>query len=288
MEFLKPTVFALKLSGKRNGIWKFKSKMRDTTSLAERIWWVNKNTMIRTSVNDQSSCHVATPPPGITVFAPLTTKSHMNRVIHELNGLFKKERASPSLMGFHMSRARDVYILFYPEDSQDKSPPASEVIETLSGLTPCTVSLLKLFRQSISDLLNISLEVFNEKSTFGIIRYDKNAGIQTHIDNITRLGGSTGPVFTMSLGGSGVKLFDMFPVIQHWKTPVRILIPEGGVVLMDGAARLEWSHGVPDKDPTVRYTIIAQFKQISDIQVGYSKTFDFPIFSSVLPAADDD
>lgn len=267
MKPIEPKVNELILSDKRKNQWKFDSRpppSGNRASLAERIWWVNKHTMIHTSVKDPCSSDAAPLPPGITVFAPLVTRAQMRAAIQELRALFKRERAAPTLTGFHMSKQkRDSYILFYPEDSAERSPPASAVIEALSELTPHAAVLLSSYCDSVRELLALPPDRFDQKSTIGIIQYDRNAGIPTHIDNVTRLGGSAGPVFTLSLGGGGVKLMDMFPVIEpHHHRPVRIQIPRGGVVLMDGVARLQWSHGIPHHDPTERFTVILQFEEL--------------------------
>lgn len=310
MRRIDPKVYALKISGNRKDSWKFKSRMmrrdlRKNNNIAEYIWWVNTKTRIQTLVHDHlffcsgaggdcnnndnndspyddASEHPSSlpPPPGISVFAPLIPESERISVIDEVQCLFESERVSPSLMGFHMTRDEGVYILFYPKNSQENCPSANDVIKTLSGLTPNTSLLLELFCESITFLLKISRKTFDENSTIGIIKYDSGAGLHTHIDNVTRLGGSVGPVFTMSLGGGRLKYLDMFPVIEHWKDPVRIAVPEGAVILMDGISRLEWSHGVPSCDPTERYTIIVQLKQISTVKQSYSKIFKTSIFCS--------
>lgn len=111
--------------------------------------------------------------------------------------------------------------------------------------------------------------------------------MQTHIDNVIRLDGSVGPVFTMSLGGGcGVKHMDMFPVVFHERhLPMRISTPVGSIILMDGEARLEWSHGIPGGYPAERWTIMLKLRQVATKTVGYSDLLDVPIRASPLTLA---
>ena len=150
-----------------------------------------------------------------------------------------------------------------------RAPPVAELVDTLC--------------KSVQKLLSITSEVLETESNLGIIKYNPGAGFQTHIDNVVRSGGSAGPVFTLSLGGDGEKFMDMFPVIEHaeW-SPVRISTPIGSVIMMDGISRMEWSHGIPEGDPTERWTIMLKFRQISTNKVKFSKILHMPIFESQL------
>jgi hypothetical protein len=75
----------------------------------------------------------------------------------------------------------------------------------------------------------------------------------------------------------------MFPVVEHEKyTPVRIFTPIGSIILMDGISRLEWSHGIPEGDPTERWTIMLKFRQISRHIVKFSELLKTNIFESKI------
>ena len=113
-------------------------------------------------------------------------------------------------------------------------------------------------------------------------RYDPNAGIQSHIDNLVRLEGTAGPVFSMSLGSGDLKYIDFMPVIHHWNHPLRIATPIGSIILMDGVSRMEWTHAIPEDDPSERFSIMLKFSRITENVVKYSTGLHTEIYESPL------
>ena len=267
-----------------NPRWKFMKKMKRefANNLAGRIWWVNTNTKIKTHVDDKCTVPAAKPP-GLRVWA-LEGQQDLQPVVDELQFFFDEERAQPTLPFYNMAPYNKLYILFTDKDPEMEQMTLSKALRVLRFRTPKVYELTMTMCLSIQALLQVSWDVLEENSNLGIIRYHPGAGFQTHIDNIVRSSGSVGPVFTMSLGeNTGTKYFDMFPVVEHEKhTPVRISTPMGSIILMDGISRLEWSHGIPEGDPTERWTIMLKFKQISRHTVKFSELLKTKIFESPI------
>ncbi len=78
---------------------------------------------------------------------------------------------------------------------------------------------------------------------------------------------------------------DMLPVIRHdrpFLCPIRFATPIGSVILTDGESRLEWSHALPEGEPTERWTFMLKFRHIADNIVGYSELLDSPPYACKL------
>jgi hypothetical protein len=264
--------------------WKFTKKMKRefVDNLAGRIWWINTNTKVKTHVDDK--CTVHTPKPsGIRVWA-LGGHQDLQPVIDELKSFFDEERVHPTLPFYNMEPYNKLYIMFTDKNPELEQMSLIKVLRVLRFRAPKVHELAMTMCLSIQAFLQVSWDVLEENSNLGIIRYYPGAGFQTHIDNIVRSNGSVGPVFTLSLGeNTTIKYFDMFPVVEHEKfTPVRICTPIGSIILMDGVSRLEWSHGIPEGDPTERWTIMLKFRQISRHIVKFSELLKTNIFESKI------
>lgn len=285
MQLITPVVHELHLSHpERMNKWKFKKAMKHefANNPMGRIWWVNTNTKIKTSIHDMTSHTDDGAPPGLKVFAPLASSSELKKVVLDLQNFFQEEVSKPTVPFYDMCPYNRFRCLFDSTDAADTPMKPSAVIEVLQKRAPMAAALAVKFSKSIMNLLQISQERFDNNAFITVIKYSPGAGIQTHIDNLGRLGGTEGPVFTMSLGGSSHKIFDMFPVIEHWRTPKRITTPTGSIICVDGVSRIEWSHGIPEDDPTVRWTIMIKFRQISTKIAKYSDVLDMNIYESAI------
>jgi hypothetical protein len=278
---VKEIVFA---DSVRQHAWKFTKAMKKefANNPAGRLWWVNTNTKIKTSVNDKCVESGLGLPPGMRVFAPIVGPKDLRGVIRELTRLYGEEARHRTLPHYCMAPYNDFNILFTSKNPEDRQMSFAEALDVLRERTHGTAMLVTAYAESIRNLLNISQETFEKDANLGIIRYSPGAGFQTHIDNIVRSNREEGPVFTMSLGGSGLKCVDMFPVIDHWDAPRRICTPVGSIILMDGVSRLQWSHGIPEGDPTERWTIMIKFRQITDNVAKYCDVLNMKVYESPL------
>ena len=284
MDCMQPMVRELVLDQKRHKAWKFTKKMR--RDFADhppgRIWWVNTNTKVKTSVHDTCIETSQPAPPGLYVFAPLATPETLSKVIEEFQQLYQKERLHHTIPDYNMAPYQNIHVLFTGQDPEDVQMTYREVLEVLERRTPVAAAVIKVLSQEVRNKIGISQECLETHSNLGIIKYSPNSGFVSHIDNLVRSGGTAGPVFTMSLGNStdGCKHMDMFPVFEHWKSPLRISTPVGSVIMMDGVSRLEWSHGIPSGDNSERWTIMLKFKQISDVKVKFSRILNMSVMAS--------
>lgn len=281
---LIPHVYELKLDSERNSAWKFtknmKSEFKDNP--AGRLWWVNTNTKVRTYLNDKC-IHTSDPlPPGLHVFPPLASPETLDQVIVEFQHLYHEERENHTLPDYNMIPYNNIHVLFTSKNPDDRQMTYLETMDILQARTPTAAGLIRNMSELAQQVMGITQRDVEERSNIGLIQYFPHGGFISHIDNILRAGGTAGPVFTMSLGGNNGKPMDMFPVIEHWKKPLRVCTPVGSVILLDGASRLEWSHGIPEGDPSERWTIMLKFAQVTERQVGFSKTLRMPVFASQL------
>ena len=138
--------------------------------------------------------------------------------------------------------------------------------------------------RSITEQQRVELEeIINNQGTLYLLKYEPGAGIWMHIDNLLR---SDATVFTIGLGRRVI--YDMTRVIGRQKgTPVTLLRsskPEGTRMVMDGASRYEWAHGVPyggKKRNGTKYTIILRVfhhKRLSRF-VRKCKTLDVDMYT---------
>ena len=130
------------------------------------------------------------------------------------------------------------------------------------------------------------------KSSMSIVRYNgkDEQGIRPHIDNFNvsqsdmdsgAFRHKLGPLVTIALmpttRGSKKKL-DFMPVVKERASCVRVEVQQGDILIMDGEARLEYAHSVPN-ETTERYSLCFKFPQDGIEQHYYGE------FSDVLQTA---
>lgn len=76
----------------------------------------------------------------------------------------------------------------------------------------------------------------------------------------------------------------MTPVLtdENQSKPLRFVISQGSVVIMDGPSRMEWSHGLPYNVPfkKTKYTLMFKCDKFSQQNIIYNKKLDTQIISS--------
>lgn len=265
--------------------WMFREKMKhglDDTEAA-RIWWVNHHIRMTSSVHDPCEPSSAKMPPGMHVFASLTTRDELDRAEQELEQLFSEEEAQQTIPVYDCVKDSELKILFAGNDPHCHQMSYQEAVLVLDKRIPFTAEIIRRHMRFIQKLMAIDQHTVDTRAYLTIARYAPESGLNIHVDNVVRTGQSAGPVYTVSLGKHDTKVMDMFPSIepdQH--KPFRVVTPMGSIIMLDGVSRLEWSHGIPKDDPTTRWTIMIKFKQVSDRCVKYCKLLDMPIYESVL------
>jgi alkylated DNA repair dioxygenase AlkB len=144
--------------------------------------------------------------------------------------------------------------------------------------------VMELYAQGVRHALNATQNQLDECS-MSIIRYDKKCGIRQHIDNIAgSLNFEVGPLVSIAVG-EGEKYLDMLPTISNNRRlqPVRITVDQGDVIVMDGPARLEWSHSVPHGHDKVMYSLLLKFRTLNQIPAYKNWYLDEMMYYSIEP-----
>ena len=120
-------------------------------------------------------------------------------------------------------------------------------------------------------------EEFKYRTQIVLLRYNPSYGIKLHIDNIARA--NSGPIATVSLGPPTVT-YDLTPTLSAVGVPIRLVMGEGDIVVMDGKSRLEWAHALPFNNHYYKYTVIFKFDAFENNQeqVGYQQVLERPIY----------
>lgn len=109
-------------------------------------------------------------------------------------------------------------------------------------------------------------------SGFTIIRYEPGTGLDPHIDQYFK---SQGPLFLSSYGPK-YNYYDMIPAnTTKNRYTLRMEIPEGDIVIMEGSSRYEWLHSVPVNSTTsVRYAIVIVCYKYGPLHPFYSEIYN--------------
>lgn len=279
--FIKSNPKLCKLLTSKTRKWKFNlSQVPDeyATTLASRIWYVNKVTRVDSWVSDRTIPYHGLAPHGLYVFEKI---SDIVQATNEVIMLFEQEKYNPTIQCYPAQWNHSIH-LFETVNPDLPQPTYFHVMDILKMRTPALASMAELLASYALQFMHCKKESLIP-ATLSIVKYEPCGGIQSHIDNIPRLGHSVGPVFLLSLGKMKVKLFDLFPCICKSKNahPLRIATDTGDVIVIDSVARMEWSHAVPkggcDQDS---FTLMLKFRQVSSKVVCRSEILKVDIFDS--------
>ena len=138
-----------------------------------------------------------------------------------------------------------------------RSDPRLEVVDDFWAEYMKIIYRHLIGSRTITEQQRVELdEIINDQGTLYLLKYEPGAGIWMHIDNLLR---SDSTVFTVGVGRRVI--YDMTRVWPSGKRPVSLIqqTSPGPMMVIDGAARYEWAHGVPyggKKRNKTKYTII--------------------------------
>jgi hypothetical protein len=241
------------------------------TTLASRIWFVNKDRRVNTSQAKELHAKSVKPPPGLAVFEPITWDGSLNQVIADLNRLFHYHHKNPHAIEF-TTRGPGIKALFTFRNTEDVGPNYHRIWSALHTHQP---HLTRFIQQHIAALVKPEL-----LSTVNIelMQYQPNSAFKSHIDNVVQTNDEPWPVYAIHIGKK-TKRFDLLPVFAKQEPAVRVLVEPGQTVLLDGHARLDYSHSVPSAKE-LAYTIRFHFKHGVHEQVGYNSVLKIPVCMS--------
>lgn len=240
---------------------------------ASRVYYINqtlKRRGCKTSIRDKTTDELCSCPDGVYVLNSLKFDPSVYEIaVEELKRLFRDEDNNPTELATLRSRARGygakchLTILFLGKNPNvlfleimqflfEKYRPLAAFVLSYA------LAYLKLVDGCLDDLFTSSLTFF---------RYNPNIGIRPHIDGVGDFGNTFGPIFTLAMG-SGTKYLDILPTIMpesgRWNPPVRIFTEQFQSILLQGPARVEYTHGVPFDVPKECMTIALKFRAIKN------------------------
>ena len=231
-------------------------------TLASRIWFVNKDRRVNTSeATELRNKAVECPPSGLVVFEPIPWNSSMDEVIADLDRLFRYHDRNPKTIEF-TKRNAGIKALFTFRNTERVGPNYRRVLNALHGHQPC---LFRYIEEHIAAF--VKPELFSTVN-IELMQYQPDSYFDSHIDNVVQTGDEPWPVYAIHIGKK-TKRFDLLPVFHRKNPAIRILVEPGQTVMLDGSARLEYSHSVPSARERA-YTIRFHFQPVAQKIVGYN------------------
>ena len=257
----------------RGNNWKFDLEIPEDfdEDCAARVFYVNqflKRTNFRTFIRDYvDKRNISRVPVGLSVIEPLRTPPDFHsRAARQLKALFEDEDSNPTYLATlrgregndgKMSNSRT--FLFY-----GKNPTVRfmDVVEFLHANYAHLAHFVMIYGLQYMRLVGGSAQDL-EACSLTFIRYRKNSGIAPHIDGVKDFGYSFGPIFTMAMGGDN-KYLDLLPTLAETPEchPVRVCTRQFQTILMQGPARVEYTHGVPFGNIDEHMTMAFKFASI--------------------------
>jgi alkylated DNA repair dioxygenase AlkB len=262
--------------------WKFKATFpEDAVTLAGRLWFVKKTIRFQTKVDDKVDDDAKSEillPEGFSLwYGPdtmLYEKAHV-----EITSLFEEEIKTPSLPTSDQRDTRGLMYLFtYPETGTDKKVVATEAMKVLRERTPHLAKYIDAYLDLFVAVTGKTKRFVESRTQIVLLRYEPSTGIWLHIDNVARY--DQGPIATTSLGPEEV-VYDLTPALAEETDAIRVQFRRSDLAILDGRARMEWAHGIPQGSHKGKFTIMFKCDRLSDTVVGYQNILKTPIYQSI-------
>ena len=249
-----------------NDDWKFDSEIdpKKLQTASERVWFVNSQlekkrcrSYMRDGTKTPAPC-----PHGIDLIESLPVGGLASNAVSDLRRLFRAERRNPTALATLRGRpsgrgTRDLEVLFLGRDSHIYLPESVDFL-FLCGYTSLA-NFIVTHGKALASFLGGDVE--NVRTCLlTIVRYDPLRGLKTHIDGVDAVDQTFGPVVTVPMG-PGAKCFDMFPTLLSGEAePVRLRSFQFQPTIMQGSARMEYSHSFPYDQNAEHMTLIFRFR----------------------------
>jgi hypothetical protein len=168
----------------------------------------------------------------------------------------------------------------------DKSGQAmliQEFREVLRKGYPGLYKMWGVYERELEKLLHLPEAQLEKRGQLMFIRYTSENGLWTHIDNVRRSDG-----FVVSVGVGVPVVFDMAPSLLSREPDVgkkgfvlRTHLDAGDMLILDGEARMEWSHAIPFGRHEEKYTMLFLCNHISPACDHYNKDILERVYTSV-------
>jgi len=254
----------------KNRIWFIKDKIRTNTRHK------NKGKLIKNPVLPQGLC----------VFDSILTESELDEFYDILGKLFQDYRK----LGIKNSTQKERGLTYLFSGNKLAKQYSKETLEFIKNYNiraynivySVILYIMKIFCIDVNDPEKVS--VFLDHLQIIFLRYEKNSGIWLHIDNVARY--DQGPIITMSVGPKKI-YYDFTPTLAYNNPdfqPLRLEIPNGDIVVMDGSARIEWAHALPFNVPydKIKYSILFKCDKFGNVKIGYNNILEMDVISSKI------
>jgi len=189
----------------------------------------------------------------------------------QIKSLFQNQlRSRDREILMYDARPENNVILFYNLENQANSPSFKTVITKLRMETPALAEYILIYCRQFMQLMGIGVDQL-EKANLTLVYYPIHAGLNPHIDSVRPFKGEMGPILTVSMG-SGVKMLDMLPALESEGFAVRTFSKPNQFTIMDGKARVTWSHGLPWGRDIEQWTVAVKFPGL-DVAQKHTKPF---------------
>jgi 16S rRNA G966 N2-methylase RsmD len=260
--------------------YKFSGKLNSHKPLKGRLQHLNKCTAIKTLDSMEVGTDVVDAPQGLGLFQSSIEGRVLVNVHSELISLFKDPQRYQLLDSYEGKNG--LIALFWPgRESCDraislqdgfmrlKAVGAQELVSALElTYVPLMMRVLDLPLESI---LEASVEIIFYKAV-------STAGLEQHVDNVTRTKGHLGPVCSIGFGSS--RCLDLLPYgCDTAETPLRQRTYPGEMLVLDSKARICWSHCVPYGCDYERFSVVIRPCVSSQTSmIGTAPILHVPIF----------
>eukprot|EP00961_Rhodomonas_salina_P257510 3479985-Rhodomonas_salina.3 len=267
----------------------FRKKGKNRHNPKDRLWLANRYLRIQTHVNTPDSAWN-----GIT-------PRHLYRFLND-NPVMLLQQAAASIKQYFIDIAHPMHpmhnrtcyfeergLTFSPSntashfDKDGKAMKMHDFRTVLAAQYPLLHKLWSKYERELELILGLNEKQLEQRGTLMFIKYNTGKGLWTHIDNVRRSDG-----FVVSVGLGVPVLFDMAPSLLAGKRGVsndgfvlRTRIDAGDMILLDGEARFEWCHGIPEGRDTEKYTIFFLCDHISPKCDHYNKDILERVYTSI-------
>jgi hypothetical protein len=222
-------------------------------TLASRIWFVNKDTRVDTSKACEVHAQTVAPPSGLSVLALDGPARNLDAVIADLDRLFAYHLRNPKAIEF-TTRSKGVKALFSFRNTEHVRPNYHRIMAKLHRQQPHLVRYIQEYVFAAIEGESQRLDTVNIE----LMQYHPGSCFPSHIDNVVQTEDAPWSVYAIHVGRR-TKRFDLLPVFRRDLPAIRVLAEPGQAVLLDGSARIDYSHAVPAARERA-YTIRFHFK----------------------------
>jgi lipopolysaccharide biosynthesis glycosyltransferase/16S rRNA G966 N2-methylase RsmD len=260
--------------------YKFSGKLNSHKPLKGRLQHLNKCTAIKTLDSMEVGTDVVDAPQGFGLFQSSIEGRVLVNVHSELISLFKDPQRYNLLDSYEGKNG--LIALFWPgRESCDRAISLQDGLMRLKAVgAQELVSALELtYVPLMMRVLDLPLESILEASV-EIIFYKaiSTAGLEQHVDNVTRTKGHLGPVCSIGFGSS--RCLDLLPYgYDTAGTPLRQRTYPGEMLVLTSRARICWSHCVPYGCDYERFSVVIRPCVSSQTsRIGTEPILHVPIF----------